>query len=163
MPEFLRHIESIDDGTSGVVNQIWFKGNTNLNCWIDALEAIDKTGNKEPLLDLLKSNQVLPPDARFYLADLIDRQVGRKRGGQNTPAYDRTDAEAMLEIADWFVRFAREEYGKGLSDAIEYGADQYRFIDKNARADFVERLTEFHSNRRTSSRRMKKRRPLTRS
>jgi uncharacterized protein (UPF0264 family) len=68
----------------------------------------------------------------------------------------------MLENADWLVRNAQAD-GMGLDEALDDGTDFFRFIDEEARADFRSRLAEFHGGRRTSSRRMKKRRPLPRS
>jgi hypothetical protein len=68
--------------------------------WAEAIEAIDKRGDKEPLKKLLKSEFELPPEARRFLADLIDRyQLKLKRGRKATPAYDRTYIEAILELA----------------------------------------------------------------
>jgi hypothetical protein len=163
IPKYLRNAKMAGVGVkSGVVEQVWWKGCSNLSPWIAAFEALDKADNKQPLLQLLRSNLDLPADARFYLADLIDRQVKRKQGGQNTPAYDRSPADAMLEDADWLVRNARTD-GMGLSDALKHATNFFRFVDKGAREDFYSRLAEFHANRRPSSRRMKKRRPLPRS
>ena len=77
-----------------------------LEAWITALEAIDRKGDKEPLLNFLKSNRELSRDARIYLADLLARyQLKKKRGGQTKPAYDRSEAEEMLALGINAVRY----------------------------------------------------------
>jgi hypothetical protein len=46
--------------------------------WVRALEAVDKRGDKGPLLSLLRSECDLPREARIYLADLLDRHQLKK-------------------------------------------------------------------------------------
>jgi hypothetical protein len=41
--------------------------------WIDALEHIDRNGDKEPLLALLRSEREPSRDVCVYLADLLER------------------------------------------------------------------------------------------
>ena len=67
--------------------------------WIEAIEAIDKRREVDALVRGLKSDRELSKRARFYLADLIERQLGNKRGRPLTPAYDRTWTVAQLELA----------------------------------------------------------------
>jgi hypothetical protein len=92
--------------------------------WIAALEAIDKRGDKRPLVTLLKSQRDLSPRARFYLADLLDRfELKRPAHRPRTPAYDRTLAEAILL---WGVQEARELVKAGMSvvDALDKAAKE---------------------------------------
>jgi hypothetical protein len=77
----------------------------SLNDWLMAFDDVDKGRGNGRLLDLLKSEHDLPHQARFYLADLLERhQLKKKRGAQSVPAYDRTYAEQRLIIAREDVR-----------------------------------------------------------
>jgi hypothetical protein len=157
-PEFLRNIKMTGAGVSNsVVDRAFWLGEgstAHLDPWIKALEAIDKRADKKPLIDMLKSNFELPSDARFFLADLIERyEFMRPSHRPRTPAYDRTAAEAML---DWAVGRVR--------DYVENGMSVKDALAKAASAGVPEPiLADRYAGRRASSRRMKKRRPpLTR-
>jgi hypothetical protein len=87
--------------------------------WITAIEAVDKRGDKIPLVALLKSQSDLSPEVRFYLADLLERNELKKPPHRpRTPAYDRTAADAALEWAVQRVRDYRSG-GMGIERALE--------------------------------------------
>jgi hypothetical protein len=86
--------------------------------WVRALEAVDKRGDKGPLLRMLKSESDLPQRARLYLADLLDRYVLKVPSNRpRTPAYDRTLTEMVLLLG---VKRARDfvEDGESVKDAL---------------------------------------------
>jgi hypothetical protein len=118
--------------------------------WADAIEAIDKDGDKEPLKDLLKSEFELTPKARFFLADMIDRyQLKPKRGRKATPAYDRSRADRILELAieDLFT------HRGDIDTALKEVARRY-----NTYGITEKKLKNAFEGRRGSTRRMKARR-----
>jgi hypothetical protein len=91
--------------------------------WINAIERIDKFGDKGPLLALLKSDVELPDDVRcIYLPDLIARGVPRPAPKPPTPAYDLTEREERLILASNYVR------------AYQKGVDRLSFADAVTRA-----------------------------
>jgi hypothetical protein len=104
--------------------------------WITAIEAIDKRGDKKPLVTMLKSQRDLSPEVRFYLADLIERYELKKPPHRpRTPAYDRTAADAMLLLgiqrvkelvtAGMAVKGALENASKDHSIPLESLASAY--------------------------------------
>lgn len=93
--------------------------------WLDAVEKADQ-GDKGPLIALLQSEEVLGPDARDLVADLLSRHNLRKPpGGQATPAYRMTPAEGWLHHQAAGVRYWKK---KGLSneDAIRAALRDYK-------------------------------------
>jgi hypothetical protein len=132
--------------------------------WIEAFETIDKRGDKAPLLELLKSKSDLPRDVRWYLADLLARhQLKKKRGAQATPAYDRTDVEAVLI---WAIDDVRGLVKRGMSvaDALEKVVESRGYkinvSDEDTIGDkFLRKLALAYKGNRGSTNRMKKRRP----
>lgn len=86
-------------GTSdSVVDAGFWLDDEGITDWIRAIEAYDKRADKDPLLTLLKSECELPHKARFYLADLLQRQL-KKNPGKKLAAYDRTDHAVRLLAA----------------------------------------------------------------
>jgi uncharacterized protein YoaH (UPF0181 family) len=80
--------------------------------WVDAIEAIDLSGDKKPLLELLTSGQSPPEAARLLLADLLTRyQLKRRRGRQQVPVYKFTKQTVALQKA-------KEHYGKLLKTGV---------------------------------------------
>ncbi len=68
--------------------------------WIIALLGIDRSNDKQRLIELLKSETPLPKQARLDLADLLERyKLTRLRGKQRTPSYDLSDTVAQLDAA----------------------------------------------------------------
>jgi hypothetical protein len=118
---------------------------------IEALEQLDKRGDKAPLVALLKSDRELPPDGRAFLADLIERyELRRPAHRQRAPAYDRTPAESRLAQAKESVQAYRTS-GMSVKDALAKAAKEHS-IGENT-------LVNSWSGRRGSSRRKKKRHP----
>jgi hypothetical protein len=68
--------------------------------WYQALAAIDRRGNKRPLISLLRSGEVPPPSISFYIADLLDRYALKPRKARpRTPGYLRTPEQIKLIAA----------------------------------------------------------------
>ena len=159
VPEHICKAKGAGRGTSEAVHDVafWLGDDTRaIDTWVAALEAIDKRDDKEPLIAILKSEQVLPHAARVYLADLLDRyQLKRKKGGQSTAAYDRTDADRIFELAN---ARANEliECGLTTEDACNKAARDFGIPDRGK--DGVSMLLDFRAGKRGGSARMKKRR-----
>jgi hypothetical protein len=129
----------------------WLGDDTSLDCWVTALDAVDKRGDKEPLLKLLRSEHDLPREARVYLADLLARhQLKKKRGGQSVPAYDRTDADQRLLLAIEDVRRLRKKR-VSVKEALDRVSESHGISPEVL-------ATEYRGSR-GSTRRMMKRRP----
>ena len=75
-----------------------------LKPWIEAIERLDKRGDKAPLTSLLRSKRGMPDKAREFLADLIERGVARPPNRPRTPAYNMSDADAKMFLAAKDVR-----------------------------------------------------------
>jgi hypothetical protein len=121
-----------------------------MEAWLSALLDIDKRGNKKRLLQLLRSKTPIPAEARWHVADLLERyELRRPRGGRTTPSYDRSPAETLLEAANEAVSRSREE-GQTLNAAIEEHARLYGVDPK--------KLRDYRTGKYFSARRMKKRR-----
>jgi hypothetical protein len=119
--------------------------------WIDALEHIDRNGDKEPLLALLRSEREPSRDVRVYLADLLERfELARPPHRPRNPAYDKSDAETMLALAKEFVRNLRKS-GMSFKDAVAMVASDSS-IEENTLANYCD-------GRRGASRRREKRHP----
>jgi hypothetical protein len=117
--------------------------------WIEAIEAIDVKRDKSKLIGLLRSDSPLSRSARHYLADMLERyQLKRPRGKQRTPAYDRSDAEAMLLLAKEAYREERHQ-GRSPKEALATAAKRYHLVP-----DVLKAAVE---GRRGSSRRARKR------
>ena len=117
--------------------------------WITAIEAIDKRGDKTPLLALLKSQHDLSPEVRFYLADLLERHELKKPPHRpRTPAYDRTAADAALELAVRRVRDYKSG-GMGIERALERVSTEHSIP--------LEVLGNAYEGRRGSTNRAKRR------
>ena len=85
--------------------------------WIDAFDAIDNHRDNGQLVDLLLQSD-LPLLVRVYLADLIDRKINTKKGGQPVPLYDNSDAEIAMALAVADVRALRKS-GLSADAALE--------------------------------------------
>jgi hypothetical protein len=118
--------------------------------WINALLDIDHRQQKQQLINLLKSETAIPAEARWHIADLLERyNLKRPRGGKRTPSYDRSPAEERLTLAD----VAARQYlasGISLEQSIQRAASSYE-VDP-------ETLHAFHAGRHSSARRINKRR-----
>jgi hypothetical protein len=123
--------------------------------WYEALAAIDgrrqdkAPQDKAPLLALLRSDSELPATVRHHLADLLERhELRRRRGGQQVPSYDRSDAEAALHSA---ISQARDyvQNGMSVSDALEKAAES-NCVDRD-------KLDNAYAGQRGSTRRVNRR------
>jgi hypothetical protein len=103
--------------------------------WALAVEAIDKRGDKAPLITLLWSDGTMPPEARGFIADLLERYELKKktRGRPRLPIYDRSLVEAILLIGIQRIKEYRER-GISVSEAVELAAEEFR-LDPNKLRD----------------------------
>jgi hypothetical protein len=93
--------------------------------WLLALACIDETGDKAPLVALLKSDVPLPSIPREWIADLLDRyELSRKRGKPRVPIYDRSESETALIKAKRCYAEARQD-GLGQEAAVKWAAKQW--------------------------------------
>jgi hypothetical protein len=117
--------------------------------WVNALEEIRHRGNKDALIALLRSpNAELTPQARWFLADMLDRYDLKKPASRpRTPAYDRPPAEEKLF---WGEKAVRERDRRvSVRAAISEAAITYGISESSLEAAYNER--------RGSTRRVKKR------
>src|ERR1039458_2821783 len=72
--------------------------------WITTLEAVDADREVAPLIAMLRSDRPMSAQARWHVADLLERhQLKCPPGRQRTPSYDRTELQARFEsaTAEW--------------------------------------------------------------
>lgn len=146
--------------------------------WREAVEQADQ-GDLEALIALLQSEEVLGPEARDLVADLLKRhKLKKKRGGQATPAYRMTPAEGRVHDQAAGVRYWKN---KGLSNEAairavlrddkreEFELEHYldekppptptnQQLDEMVTDEEIQQLENFMDGRRGSSRRIKQRR-----
>jgi hypothetical protein len=150
VPEHIRKAKPQGRGTSDSIVDagVWldYDGITD---WIAAIEAYDKRADKTPLLHLLDSERELPRTARFFLANLLDRQL-KKKPGTKLPAYAMTDdAVRLLE--------ANDEVAKLVKSSVTVRVALERVSE--ARNISVETLDLAYRGRHGGINRMKNRRP----
>jgi hypothetical protein len=112
-----RDIDRLNEYITGFMAHAYWIEDRAAVPWVLALGKIDSDGNKDPLLELLKSSVPLPREARWYLADLLERYP-LKRRGQKHPAYDPSRTEIRLEFAKVAVRELVQD-GWSVKDAVE--------------------------------------------
>jgi hypothetical protein len=79
---------------------VWLRPGGETQPWIDALIAVDRRKDKTALINLLRSQEPCPADARWHVADLLSRyKLVRSHGGRATPSYDRSEMESRKEWA----------------------------------------------------------------
>jgi len=118
--------------------------------WVDALQCLDEQRDKTKLVDLLRSNQTLPPYSRRIIADLIERhQLRQNPGRPRTPLYNRSKADEFWDYACAEVKRATAEFGSD-EEAID-GVARQLGIGAN-------KLWNAYKGKRGSSNRIKKRR-----
>ncbi len=146
--------------------------------WREAVERADQ-GDPETLISLFQSEEVLGPEARDLVADLLKRRnLTKTRGGQATPAYRMTPAEGRLHHQAAGVRYWKN---KGLSNEAAIRAalrddkreefEEEHYLDEEPPAtptdqELDEKVTDaefqslenFIAGRRGSSSRIKQRR-----
>jgi hypothetical protein len=119
--------------------------------WIDALEQIDKWGDKGPLTALLRGSEPVPNEVGVYLADLLERhELRRNRHRPRTPLYDWSTADSRLILAKESVD-TYSENGMSFDDSVAMAAKEYS-IPHNV-------LENYCKGKRGSSNRKKKRLP----
>ena len=81
---------------------------------------IDVLGDKKPLVQLLKSGQVPPPNIAFYIGDLLERYtLKRPKARPRVPAYLRTPEQIKLIAAEIYVHKRVHVDGVELAVALE--------------------------------------------
>lgn len=86
--------------------------------WVAALDQLDRLGDKKPLTALLRGDRELMPSVRHYIADLIERGVPKAIGRPRTPAYNISNAEAMLLLGCRRVAEHVADDGMTVADAL---------------------------------------------
>jgi hypothetical protein len=87
--------------------------------WLEAIETVDRRGDKAALIALLKSGEVPTPEQLKHLADLLERhQLTRWQGQQATPSYDVTKDEQQLHRAVKEVRDLVKRRDKSVAEAL---------------------------------------------
>jgi hypothetical protein len=149
--------------------------------WREAIARAD-AGDTAPLIELFRSEEILGPETRDLLANLLARHNLRKlKGGQQTPAYRVPPAEAHLRMQAAGVRYWRKK-GLSVEDAIraelreekreqlEHRLDSTpsdeaidemvtdELLDEMVTDDEFTKLENFINGQRGSSRRQEKRR-----
>jgi hypothetical protein len=131
----------------------WFEDEQRqrLAPWLNALEQIDRNGDKGPLMEELRSERELPLEVHHYLADLLDRyELKPPAHRHRAPAYDLTKSEArLMMLKDRVETF--QKHGMNFNDAVDKVAEQWSM---NAQI-----LANFCQGKRGSSNRRKKREP----
>lgn len=115
----------------------WLDDDINRH-WYDAFVALDRRGDKQPLIQLLKlGTWTLDKNVQAHLADLLQRHdLKRPLGRRPTPSYDRT--QTLLHLARDEVR----ERAKGVTqdDAIRAAAAAHGISEDTLRAHVNGRL-----------------------
>jgi hypothetical protein len=94
--------------------------------WYEALQNLDTTGDKGPLLRLLRA-KAPPESVCLHLADLLERHDLVQRnttGPKPVPSYDRSQKMSVLEAAILDVR--SRPRGKRIAQAIDEAAERKR-------------------------------------
>ena len=134
--------------------------------WQEAIEQAD-AGELNPLTDLIRSDCPLGPEARILFADLLERHtLGRRRGGQATPAYRMTPAEAQLEDGARLVAY-HKRHGMKEEDAVRQAlleqaqeGDTGDVMAPDADWDEMNKLLNYvHGKHGSSRRKARRRRP----
>lgn len=135
----------------------WLPDDPTLIRWVAALEAIDRSDDHDPLLALLK--EVVPPTAFPHVADLFARKKFRRvgaRGRHPVPSYERTTAEALLELAEQKVVDLVTQDGVPYDDALARATDEMSLLTGREFSSLT--LDNYINGKRGSTHRMKKRR-----
>jgi hypothetical protein len=120
--------------------------------WYEALEDIDKRGNKDALVKLLQSDREMPRGFRYPLGDLLDRhKLKKKRGRPRLPSYDRSLAEVRVFWAITYARTYVKDDRMKVRDAIAKAAAQFD-MSENV-------VANAYAGRRGSMRRVARREP----
>jgi hypothetical protein len=135
--------------------------------WQEAIEQADN-GSSTSLVDMLRSSEPIGPEARTYLADLLERRpLFRKPGRQQTPAYRTTLAEARVTILgkhvralmrdgiekDEAIRSALRDEMRGKRDVLMSDDE----LDEKIPESDIDLVENFLNGRRGSSNRKRKR------
>ena len=141
--QFTRMVE--EDAGAGVSTKFvdrayWLDSDPVNQPWYEALWTLDRRGDKEPLLTLLRSDAPLRVEVRSYLADLLSRyQLKHRRGGKQVPAYDCSDVATKLALAVSDARSMRRR-GVPRADAIRRAASTHRIDEREVESAYEGRL-----------------------
>lgn len=119
--------------------------------WREAVVAAD-AGDRSHLVELLRSDHHLGPEARVLVADLIDRHLQRGRGRRPLPAYLISKAEQRIRDAQAHYRYFRKKFSE--NEAVEATLDELKITKDKARLAMADAI----KGRRGSTRRANKRR-----
>jgi hypothetical protein len=127
--------------------------------WYHAMDAVDRRGNKKPLIEMLLDPKCeVTPAVRECLADLLKRhKLVRLRGEQRIPIYAVSQTEGMFTLMrDQVLKLTAN--GTAQRKAIERVASLWHVdADENTLADAENMLTDAVNGRRGSLRRTRDR------
>lgn len=79
---------------------LMFDSDYDTDDWLDAVAAIDRENDIEPLVRLFRSGRARSKDADFVIDDLLERRRKRKRGKRRSPIYRPPDKVLRLFMAE---------------------------------------------------------------
>jgi hypothetical protein len=107
-------------GASERTGLVWLRDIKENGAWYEALYAIDRHGDKQPLVKLLQSGQTVPPSIAFYLGDLLDRyQLKHRKARPALPGYLRSADQIDLIAAIVKVGGMVHQDGIPLAEAMQ--------------------------------------------
>lgn len=113
----------------------WLEDAREHTAWYEALAALDRRNDKQPLIALLKSGEQVPASIAFHLGDLLERRaIKARQGARRTPSYMRTPQQIKLTAAVIYVHRHVHQDGVALSKALEMVAAEFE-LPKETLAD----------------------------
>lgn len=154
------------DAGKGTENQTildrtpWLDWDAATQEFVLAINSVDNGGDQSALVTLLRSDRVISEAARWFLADLLERHVFKRRPGRpTTPAYDRSFMQWQLEKAASAYRATRRSR-TSRADEIESIARAHLVpLGMFEECDWIEKLTDHLDGKRRQSRAVKRRLP----
>ncbi len=127
-----------DIGGDEYTGFVWLDDARDNAAWYEALVAIDRRGDKKPLIKLLQSGQVPPPSICFYIGDLLDRYALKPRKARpRVPGYSRTPEQIKLIAAIIDVHERVHRRGVKLPLALEEVAAESGLSEETLMAAYL--------------------------
>ena len=138
----------------------WLERDAPTQDFVLAINAIDNAGDQRELVSLLKSDVAITKAARWYLADLLERHVlKRKQGKPRIPAYDRSLVQWRLEEAGIEYRAADRRTNSREADIAAIALNHLVPWGLFEEHEWIDRLTDHLDGKRRQSRAVKRRTP----
>jgi hypothetical protein len=84
--------------------------------WVVALDQLDRFGDKDPLVALLRSECDITPTIRSYIADLIERGIDKPGTRPRIPTYYKMSI--TLQILEHAVQAVHEYIASGMLEEV---------------------------------------------